>query len=76
MKQLFLILAILFGLNLQAADIHVALGQSISDAVRQAREMVRKGEATSVTIRLESGIHHITEAIILRPEDSPSSVAA
>ena len=70
MKQLFLILAILFGLNLQAADIHVALGQSISDAVRQAREMVRKGEATSVTIRLESGIHHITEAIILRPEDS------
>lgn len=70
MKQLFLILAILFGLNLQAADIHVALGQSISDAVREAREMVRKGEATSVTIRLESGIHHITEAITLRPEDS------
>ena len=70
MKQLFLIFALLYGLNIQASDIYVALGQSISDAVRQAREMVRKGETTSVTIRLESGIHHITEAIILRPEDS------
>ena len=70
MKQLFLIFALLYGLNIQASDIYVALGQSIGDAVRQAREMVRKGEAASVTIRLEPGIHRITEAITLRPEDS------
>ena len=70
MKQLFLIFALLYGLNIQASDIYVALGQSISDAVRQAREMVRKGEAASVTIRLEPGIHRITETITLRTEDS------
>ena len=70
MKQLFLIFTLLYGLNIQASDIYVALGQSIGDAVRQAREMVRKGEAASVTIRLEPGIHRITEAITLRPEDS------
>ena len=52
MKQLFLIFALLYVLNIQASDIYVALGQSIGDAVRQAREMVRKGEAASVTIRL------------------------
>ena len=70
MKQLFLIFALLYGLNIQASDIYVALGQSIGDAVRQAREIVRKGEAASVTIRLEPGIHRLTEAITLRPEDS------
>ena len=70
MKQLFLIFALLYGLNIQASDIYVALGQSIGDAVRQAREMVRKGEAASVTIHLEPGIHRITETITLRPEDS------
>ena len=63
MKQLFLIFALLYGLNIQASDIYVALGQSISDAVRQAREMVRKGEAASVTIRLEPGIHRITDDV-------------
>ena len=70
MKQLLLIFALLYGLNIQASDIYVALGQSIGDAVRQAREMVRKGEATNVTIHLEPGIHRITETITLRPEDS------
>ena len=70
MKQLLLIFALLYGLNIQASDIYIALGQSIGDAVRQAREMVRKGEATNVTIHLEPGIHRITETITLRPEDS------
>ena len=70
MKQFLLISALFCCLNSQAADIHVSLGQSIYEAIRQAREMVRKGEATNVTIHLESGIHRITETITLRPEDS------
>jgi len=53
-----------------AEVINIPIGSSIAFGIRAARELVRTGEATSVTITLEPGIHRIYEPIRLRPEDS------
>lgn len=53
-----------------AADIHVQAGASLADALRQAREMRRLGQADTVTLRLEPGIYRLYEPLVVRPEDS------
>ena len=42
---------------------------SLSDAVRQAREMQRLGKATAVTIQLAPGTYRLYEPLRIRPED-------
>lgn len=55
----------------QRAVFSLEEGNSLSDAIRQAREMKRKGQASEVTIQLASdSTYYITEPLILRPEDS------
>ena len=61
---------LLLAVTAQAADIHVKPGESLPDAVRQAREMRRLGQAAEVTIHLERGCHELYEPLWLRPEDS------
>lgn len=52
---------------------HIAVGQneSLTDAIRQAREMHRLGQASNVTLQLaDSATYYIDQPITLRPEDS------
>jgi hypothetical protein len=57
-------------MNALAEDIRITPDSSLTDAVRQAREMKRTGRATEVTIHLAPGIYQLYEPIRLRPEDS------
>ena len=71
MKKCYcLLVCLLLAMTAQAADIHVKPGESLADAVRQAREMRRLGQAAEVTIHLEWGYHKLYEPLLLRPEDS------
>lgn len=67
--------AALLALDASAATINIPIGSSIAFGIRAAREMVRTGEAQSVTITLEPGIHRIYEPLRLRPEDSGLTIS-
>ena len=70
MRKCVLLFGLLAFLPLHAATINIPVGSSIASGIREAREMVRKGEAQNVTITLEPGIHRLNEPLRLRPEDS------
>ena len=53
-----------------AGEIWITPDSSLADAIRQAREMKRTGQATTVAIHLTPGIYQLYEPIRLRPEDS------
>ncbi len=57
-------------MNGLAADIRITPDSSLTDAVRQARELRRTGKATAVTIHLAPGTYRLYEPLRLRPEDS------
>ncbi len=57
----------------RAGEIAVHEGESIHDALRQAREWRRTGDARcegGITITLNGGRHYMQEPLFLRPEDS------
>ena len=49
---------------------YITPDSSLADAVRRAREMKRRGEASTVTIHLSAGTYFLYEPLRLRPEDS------
>ena len=49
---------------------YITPDSSLADAVRKAREMRRRGEASAVTIHLSAGTYFLYEPLRLRPEDS------
>ena len=53
-----------------AGEIRITPDSSLADAIRQAREMKRTGQASTMTIHLAPGIYRLYEPIRLRPEDS------
>ncbi len=74
-KRLFFLI-ILFGcLHMQGAEIFITPDSSLADAVRQAREMRRLGQANEVTIHLAAGTYYIYEPLRLRPEDSGLTIS-
>ena len=74
-KRLFFLI-ILFGcLHMQGAGIFITPDSSLDDAVRQAREMRRLGQANEVTIHLAAGTYYIYEPLRLRPEDSGLTIS-
>ena len=75
---------------MKAGEIYVAEGQSIADAIKQAREwrrLAKKGLAEyqakiedGITIRIAAGRHNLTKPLFIRPEDtgnvqSPTRIA-
>lgn len=57
-------------MNTHAAEIRITPDSSLTDAIRKAREMRRKGQVSEVTIRLLAGTYYLYEPLRLRPEDS------
>lgn len=80
MKALLTSLLLLLSTLAQAADITVNPGESIADAIKQAREwrrLARIGKpeyqekiAGGITIRIKPGTYHLTKALFIRPEDT------
>ena len=72
MRKLLIVLTLLLPtlLPAQEKDIRVNPGESIADAIRQARELRRTGEAKAVTLHLMPGVYQLYEPLRLRPEDS------
>ena len=70
MRIKLLLIAMLSGLCVQAADIYITPDSSLQDAVRRAREMRRLGQASEVTIHLAAGVYPLYEPLRLRLEDS------
>ena len=70
MRIKLLLIAMLSGLCVQAADIYITPDSSLQDAVRKAREMRRLGQVSEVTIHLAAGAYPLYEPLRLRPEDS------
>ncbi len=70
MRKVIIIILLVCGLNIHAADIRITPDSSIADAVRKAREMRRVGQATDGTIHLAPGTYFLYEPLRLRPEDS------
>ena len=75
MRKVVIIILLVCGLNIHAADIRITPDSSIADAVRQAREMHRLGQATDVTIHLAPGTYFLYEPLRLRPEDRGLTIA-
>ena len=75
MRNFIMILLLVCGLNIHAADIYITPDSSLADAVRHAREMRRLGQATDVTIHLATGTYFLYEPLRLRPEDSGLTIA-
>ena len=78
MKKLIFSILLLASTLLQASDIYVKPGESIADAIRQARELRRLNDPSiegGITIHVAAGNYRIYEPLFLRPEDSgtPSS---
>lgn len=73
MKSLLTLSLLFIALCTQAGDITVCQGESIHDALRQAREWRRTGDARcqgGITITLQAGRYYMNEPLFLRPEDS------
>ena len=75
MRKVVIIILLVCGLNIHAADIRITPDSSIADAVRHAREMRRLGQATDVTIHLAPGTYFLYEPLRLRSEDSGLTIA-
>ena len=75
MRKVIIIILLVCGLNIHAADIRITPDSSLADAVRHARELCRLGQATNVTIHLASGTYFLYEPLRLRPEDSGLTIA-
>lgn len=73
MKQILTILLLFVCLYTNAGEIIVREGESIHDALRQAREWRRTNDARcqgGITITLQEGRYYMQEPLFLRPEDS------
>ena len=73
MKRLLTTLLLFSTLYASAAEIIVKEGESIHDALRQAREWRRTGDPRcegGITITLQTGRYYMQEPLFLRPEDS------
>ena len=73
MKQLLTILLLLATLHATAGEITVREGESIHDALRQAREWRRTNDSRcqgGITIVVKAGRYYMEEPLFLRPEDS------
>ena len=73
MKRLLTTLLLFSTLYASAAEIIVKEGESIHDALRQAREWRRTGDPRcegGITITLQAGRYYMQEPLFLRPEDS------
>ena len=75
MRKVIIIILLVCGMNIHAADIRITPDSSLADAVRHARELRRLGQATDVTIHLASGTYFLYEPLRLRPEDSGLTIA-
>lgn len=80
LTTLLILFATLLAAPLHAADIIVNPGESIADAIKQAREwrrLARKGLpeyeakiAGGINIRISSGTYTLTKPLFIRPEDA------
>ena len=73
MKQILTILLLFATLYVNAGEIVVREGESIHDALRQAREWRRTNDPRcqdGITIIIEEGRYYMNEPLFLRPEDS------
>lgn len=73
MKLKLLLSFLLIASHSLAADIVVSAGQSIHEAVRQAREWRRTHDPRcegGITVRLQAGRYYMDEPLLIRPEDS------
>jgi len=73
MKQILTILLLFVCLHTNAGEIIVRKGESIHDALRQAREWRRTNDPRcqdGITIIIEEGRYYMNEPLFLRPEDS------
>ena len=80
LTSILILSAVLLSLPSKAADIIVRPGESIADAIKQAREwrrLARKGLpeyeekiANVITIRIQSGTYTLTKPLFIRPEDA------
>ena len=73
MKQILTILLLFVCLYTNAGEIIVREGESIHDALRQAREWRRTNDPRcqdGITIIIEEGRYYMNEPLFLRPEDS------
>ena len=73
MKRILTILLLFATLYVNAGEIVVRKGESIHDALRQAREWRRTNDPRcqdGITIIIEEGRYYMNEPLFLRPEDS------
>ena len=71
MKQILTLLLLSIALTSHAGEIVVHEGESIHDALRQAREWRRTNDPRCVggiTITIEEGRYYMSEPLFLRPE--------
>lgn len=73
MKQILTILFLFVSCLMFAGEIVVSEGESLHDALRQAREWRRTNDPRcekGITIRIKAGRYYMNEPLFLRPEDS------
>ncbi len=73
MEQILTILFLLVSCQAFSGDIIVREGESLHDALRQAREWRRSNDPRcqgGITIIIEAGRYYMNEPLFLRPEDS------
>lgn len=73
MKRLLTTLSLLIAIYANAGEIIVSEGNSIHDALRQAREWRRTNDPRckgGITITIQEGRYYMNEPLFLRPEDS------
>ena len=73
MKQILTILFLLLSCQAFSGEIIVSEGQSLHEALRQAREWRRTNDPRcegGITITLQEGRYYMKEPLFLRPEDS------
>ncbi len=79
MNRLFILLTtLLLATASRAGDITVNPGESIHDALRQAREWRRTNDARcdgGITILLQGGEHRLDVPLLIRPEDSGTAAS-
>ena len=73
MKQILTILFLFVSCQVFAGEIVVREGESLHDALRDAREWRRTNDPRcqgGITIIIEAGRYYMNEPLFLRPEDS------
>ena len=69
-RSVIVTVMVCWSMSALAGEIWITPDSSLADAIRQAREMKRTGQATTMIIHLTPGIYQLYEPIRLRPEDS------